>query len=101
MKRSRSNKEIEYCKSTVNPLLQATRGLQRVRYRHGNTEFGKDFTFSYLNPLSVGVNCGAQVKYGDISGRENRLITGLVNQIPIAFSVPYKDVPLESDEYIN
>ncbi len=101
MKRSRLSKEIEYCKSTVYPLLQATRGLQRVRYRHGNTEFGKDFTFSYFNPLSVWVNCGVQVKYGDISGRSNRLITDLANQIPIAFSVPYKDTPLESDEYIN
>lgn len=101
MKKERTSQEIEYCKSVVHPLLQATRSLQRVKYRHGNTEFGKDFTFSYLNPLSTRVNCGVQVKYGDISGESNRLITDLVNQIPVAFSVPYKDTPLESDEYIN
>lgn len=72
-----------------------------MKYRHGNIEFGKDFTFSYLNPLAVWINCGVQVKYGDITGNSNRLITDLVNQIPIAFSVPYKDVPSESDNYIN
>lgn len=101
MRKERSSKEIEYCKSVVYPLLQATRRLQRVRYRHGNTEFGKDFTFSYLNPLSVCINCGVQVKYGDISGKSKRLITDLTNQIPVAFSVPYKDAPLESGNYIN
>lgn len=100
-KKKKPSNEIEYCKSTIYPLLQATKGLQRVKYRHGNIEFGKDFTFSYLNPLAVWINCGVQVKYGDITGNSNRLITDLVNQIPVAFSVPYKDVPSESDNYID
>lgn len=100
-RKKRPSNEIEYCKSTVYPLLQATKGLQRVKYRHGNTEFGKDFTFSYVNPLDVWINCGVQVKYGDVTGSSNRIITDLVNQIPVAFSVPYKDVPSESDNYID
>ena len=62
-KMKRSKKEIDFCKKELKPILKAL-GPQilNLRYRHGNLEFGKDFTFSYVNPLNERVNVGFQAK---------------------------------------
>lgn len=75
--------------------------VENLRYRHGNTEFGKDFTFSYLNPLNQRVHVGIQAKWGDIAGSVTNLMTDIVSQIKVAFAVPYKNKPDGQELYLN
>jgi len=94
--------EIEFCQQTLNPLFQAmVPRIENLRYRHGNMEFGKDFTFSYINPLNQRVNVGVQAKWGDIAGSSTTLIREIVDQIKVAFAVPYKNKPDGQDLYLR
>ncbi len=72
-----------------------------LKYRHNNMEFGKDFTFSYFNPLNQRVNVGFQAKWGDIRGSSTSLIREIVDQIKVAFKVPYKNKPDDKQLYLN
>lgn len=75
--------------------------IENLRYRHGNVEFGKDFTFSYVNPLNQRINVGLQAKWGDIKGSSTSLINEIVSQIEVAFKVPYKNKPDVVEFYLN
>lgn len=98
----RKQEEIEYCQNVLSPLFEAmTPYIENLRYRHGNTEFGKDFTFSYFNPLNQRVNVGIQTKWGDISGSVKEVITEIVSQIEVAFEVPYRNKPDDPELYLN
>jgi hypothetical protein len=99
---NRKHEEIEYCQTVLNPLFETMiHYIENLRYRHGNTEFGKDFTFSYINPLNQRVNVGIQVKWGDIVGSSTGLVNEIVSQIQVAFAVPYKNKPNDPELYLN
>jgi hypothetical protein len=100
---TRKTKEIDFCKNILKPLLEGMSDRpENVRYRHGDpTEFGKDFTFSYVNPLNRRINAGVQAKWGDIKGKSTSLIGQIVNQIETAFAVPYKNKPDDAELYLN
>ncbi len=99
---TRKHEEIEYCQKVLNPLFETmVHYIENLRYRHGNTEFGKDFTFSYFNPLNQRVNVGIQVKWGDIAGLSTTLVNEIVSQIQVAFAVPYKNKPNDQEFYLN
>ena len=99
---TRKHEEIEYCQKVLNPLFETmVHYIENLRYRHGNTEFGKDFTFSYINPLNQRVNVGIQVKWGDIVGSSTTLVSEIVSQIQVAFAVPYKNKPNSQESYLN
>lgn len=98
----RDAKEVKFCKQTLHPLLEAMRPhIINLRYRHGNTEFGKDFTFSYVNPLNQRINVGIQAKWGDIKGSSRSLVREIVDQVKVAFKVPYKNAPQGEKLYLN
>jgi hypothetical protein len=98
----RKTREIEFCQKEIKPLLEAMSPyVERLRYRHGNVEFGKDFTFSYVNPLNQRINVGLQVKWGDIKGASKSLMREIVDQIKVAFKLPYRNSPDEQEVYIN
>lgn len=98
----RKPEEVEFCKKTLEPLFEAmSPHLENIRYRHGSMEFGKDFTFSYVNPLNQRINVGVQAKWGDIKGSSTSLISEIVAQIEVAFKVPYKNKPDGQELYIN
>jgi hypothetical protein len=75
--------------------------IENLRYRHGNVEFGKDFTFSYVSPLNQRINAGIQAKYGDIKGSSASLVNDITSQIKVAFKVPYKNKPDGEELYLN
>lgn len=98
----RKPKEVGFCKQTLKPLLEAMSPyIENLRYRHGNIEFGKDFTFSYVNPLNQRINVGLQAKWGDVKGASKSIMNEIVDQIRIAFSVPYKNKPDGQELYLN
>ena len=98
----RRKEEIEFCIKTLKPLLEAmSPHISNLRYRHGNMEFGKDFTFSYINPLNQRVNVGFQAKWGDIKGSSTSLIREVVDQCKVAFKVPYKNKPDGQELFLN
>lgn len=99
---TRKHEEIEYCQNVLNPLFGAMIPyIENLRFRHGNMEFGKDFTFSYVNPLNQRVNVGIQAKWDDVSGSVTALMTDIVSQIKVAFAVPYKNKPDGQELYLN
>lgn len=97
----RKKEEVEYCKNVLKPLFESMSHIYSLHYRHGNTEFGKDFTFYYYNPLNQRINVGIQAKWGDIRGSSTSIVTKLYNQIRVAFSVPYNDKPDREKLYLN
>ena len=98
----RKPREVEFCKKTLKPILEGLNPyIENLRYRHGNTEFGKDFTFSYVNPLNQRINVGLQAKWGDVKGSSKSLLKEIVDQIRIAFSVPYESKPHGKELYLN
>ncbi|MCJ7430060.1 hypothetical protein MUO83_02435 [Candidatus Bathyarchaeota archaeon] len=99
---TRKLQEIGYCQNVLNPLFETMLPyIENLRYRHGNMEFGKDFTFSYVNPLNQRVNVGIQAKWGDIAGSSTSLVDEIVSQIKVAFSVPYKNKPDGQELHLN
>ena len=99
---ARKLEEVGYCQNVLNPLFGTMLlYIENLRYRHGNMEFGKDFTFSYVNPLNQRVNVGIQAKWGDIAGSSTSLVDEIVSQIKVAFSVPYKNKPDGQELHLN
>jgi hypothetical protein len=99
---TRKLEETEYYQKVLKPLFETMLPyIENLRYRHGNMEFGKDFTFSYFNPLNQRVDVGIQVKWGDIVGSSTTLMTDLVSQIEVAFKVPYKNKPEGQELFLN
>jgi hypothetical protein len=78
---------------TVKVLLPLFRsmGFYNVKYNHSNREFGKDITFSAIDPFGVSRNYGVQVKAGDLSGEAGSQIDMIISQVDDAFKIPYID----------
>jgi hypothetical protein len=97
----REKKEMEFCENTLKPILEAMPHIERLKYTHGNMEFGKDLTFSYVNPLNQRINVGWQAKWGDIKGSSTTLISKIVDQIRTAFGTSYDNKPYDTKLYLN
>lgn len=92
--------EATYTKRVIIPLL-ISMGFQDVHYSHGQTEFGKDVTFSRLDEFGILKHYGAQVKFGDISGEAMSEIDELIGQIEDAFAMPYVSLYAKDKRYIS
>lgn len=92
--------EATYTKRVIIPLL-ISMGFQDVHYSHGQTEFGKDVTFSRLDEFSILRHYGAQIKFGNISGKANSHIDELIGQIEDAFAMPYVSLYGKDKRYIS
>lgn len=66
-------------------------GFIKVRYNHGNKEFGKDYILETKNLFGDKEYYGVQVKAGNISGNAKSNILELTSQIKMAFKISYKD----------
>jgi len=90
-----------FCRKVLAPLLKYM-GFLQVRYTHGPTEFGKDFTFSEMNPFGIYRHYALQAKAGDIRGNVHSEIQEIVNQLHLAFGMPYKELnDLNTIRYIS
>ncbi len=83
--------EILFCRVFLTPFLSKL-GFEKVIFNHGNTEFGKDYILQTTNIFGTKEFYGVQVKAGNLSGSASRNIGELVNQINMAFKVPYKTI---------
>ncbi len=81
--------EMLFCKFFLSPYFNKL-GFDRVIFNHGNKEFGKDYILETTNKFSNKEYYGVQVKAGNLSGSANTNIQEIVNQIDMAFEVPYK-----------
>ena len=87
--KKRNQREIQFLEKTLYPILEAmSPNITDLKYRHGNMEFGKDFTFSYTNPLNQRINVGIQAKWGDVTGKAAE-VKDITSQVDLAFTVPY------------
>jgi hypothetical protein len=66
-------------------------GFDKVKYNHGNKEFGKDYILEIVNIFGDREYFAVQVKAGDLSGKAKGSIFEITNQIKMAFKVPYID----------
>lgn len=66
-------------------------GFDKVKYNHGNKEFGKDYILEIVNIFGDREYFAVQVKAGDLSGNAKGSIFEITNQIKMAFKVPYND----------
>jgi hypothetical protein len=92
--------EALFCTEVLTPLLRKM-GFIQVRYRHGNMEFGKDFTFSEMTQFGLLRHYGLQAKAGNISGGVNAEIDELIGQVNDAFSIPYCEIGSKEQRYIS
>ena len=92
--------EPTYTKRVIVPLL-ISMGFQDIHYSHGQTEFGKDVTFSRLDEFGILKHYGAQVKFGDMSGEAGSEIDELIGQIEDAFAMPYVSLYGKDKRYIS
>lgn len=83
--------EEELTKKLIIPLLQKL-GYERIRYFHGNREYGKDLVFSETDRFGNRQFHAAQIKYGDITGEAAGVIDKIIGQIEDAFLMPYLEV---------
>lgn len=81
--------EILFCKVFLTPYFNSL-GFDWVKFNHGNKEFGKDYILETTNLFRLKEYYGVQVKAGNLSGSANTDIIEIVNQIDMAFDVPYK-----------
>ena len=76
-------------------------GFLAVRYTHGVSENGRDFTFSELTSFGVMRHYGLQAKAGDVSGGVNSAIDELIGQADDAFKMPYYEIASTEPRYIS
>ncbi|MTI47667.1 MAG: hypothetical protein FH761_07480 [Firmicutes bacterium] len=81
--------EMLFCKTFLTPYFNSLR-FDRVIFNHGNKEFGKDYLLESTNKFDHKEYYGVQVKAGKLSGAASIDIQEIVNQIDMAFEVPYK-----------
>lgn len=92
--------EEEFKKNQVIPLLKKL-GFMEVRDNHGVREFGKDILFSKYDEFGLKRYYAAQIKAGNIRGKNSREINDLINHIRNAFSVPFTDIITKNTVYID
>ena len=99
--KKRNQREIQFLEKTLYPILEAmSPNITDLKYRHGNMEFGKDFTFSYTNPLNQRINVGIQAKWGNVTGRAAE-VNAITSQVYLAFTVPYRNKPNDPHFFVN
>ena len=75
-------------------------GFESVKFTHGTSEFGKDYLLSVNNIFNEKEYYGVQVKAGDLRGTANAKISEIIEQIRMAFTVPYKELG-KDDIYVS
>jgi len=94
------NDELKFNREVLLPLLRKMK-LDNVRYTHGTNEFGKDLVFTLKTKFIDEIHIAIQSKAGNVSGRANRDIEELINQIKIAFKNPFTRIANDSKYYIS
>ena len=92
--------ESLFVNNLVLPLLRKMKFLS-IQHNHGAKEFGKDIVFSKIDEFGFIDYYGIQVKAGNISGKVNSSIDELIGQINDSFLIPYKQIGIENNLYIN
>lgn len=77
-----------YC---VIPALR-NENFFNVRYEHGTKEYGKDVIYQYNDNLGIIRFGAAQVKAGNISGKADGQLNTIIEQVKLAFQMPYMDM---------
>lgn len=81
--------EMLFCKVFLTPYFNSLR-FDKVIFNHGNKEFGKDYILETTNIFGNKEYYGVQVKAGNLSGSASTNIQEIINQINMAFEVPYR-----------
>lgn len=76
-------------------------GLTNIRYEHGVAEYGRDVTYQFIDNFNYHHYGAAQVKAGNISGKATGQIGTIIEQIKLAFDMPYTDMALQSKVTIS
>ncbi len=84
----------------VIPALK-NKGLLNVRYEHGISEYGKDIVYQYIDNFGILRYGAAQVKAGNISGKADGKLKTIIEQIELAFLMPYLDIVAKMNVYIE
>lgn len=92
--------EIQFCQKVLGPLLRRM-GFLDVRYTHGVSEAGKDFTFSEMTKFGDLRHGALQAKAGDVNGRVSSPLRELLGQIEDAFENPYDALGDPTERWIS
>ena len=91
--------EILFCNMYLTSYFKRM-GFESVKYTHGNIEFGKDYILSLNNIFNEKEYYGVQVKAGDLRGTASTKISEIIEQIKMAFKVPYNELG-KDDVYVS
>ena len=92
--------EKDFTLQYVIPALEKL-GFMNVRYEHGVSEYGKDVIYQYMDNFKFHRYGAVQVKVGNISGRADGLLSTIIEQIRLAFDMPYRDMSSQSEVFIS
>ena len=92
--------EKDFTLQYVIPALEKL-GFMNVRYEHGVSEYGKDVIYQYMDNFKFPRYGAVQVKVGNISGRADGLLSTIIEQIRLAFDMPYRDMSSQSEVFIS
>lgn len=68
-----------------------------IRYEHGAKEYGKDVIYQFNDNLEMIRYGAAQVKAGNISGKADGQLNTIIEQVKLAFQMPYMDMLSQSE----
>jgi hypothetical protein len=95
-----SNEDL-FCTEVLFPLLNHM-GYKKVKYTHGQKEYGKDFTFSEMTLYGLYRHYGLQAKAGNMSGAVKSSIHEILTQMLMSFGMPYYELDdIASERYIS
>lgn len=94
------NTEADFRKEVMIPLLKKMRFVN-VCDLHGINEYGKDIIFARPSEFGEYEYWGAQLKFGYISGAINGGIQKIIEQINVAFEMPFNDIYTKTEQYIS
>lgn len=97
---SNVNNEHDFSIYVVLPILRKL-GFTNVKYYHGKKEYGKDFVFARITEFDDLENWGAQIKFGDVNGKNSTQINELVSQADTAFRMPFYSIYTRRQEKIS
>lgn len=92
--------EKDFTLQYVMPALER-RGFMNVRYEHGVSEYGRDVTYQFIDNFNFLHYGAAQIKAGNISGKANGQLSTIIDQIKLAFEMPYIDMALQNKVFIS
>lgn len=92
--------EKDFTLQYVIPVLEK-RGFTNIKYEHGISEYGRDVIYQYMDYFNV-IHYGAvQVKAGNISGKATGKLSTIIEQIKLAFEMPYTDIASQRKVFIS